>query len=68
MNIEQLRANKHEHYKFARELSLIYPEDINHKKRVRIENAINSIEAEIDEIIKSKQNYEKNRSTFKQRI
>lgn len=41
MSEEILKANYWEHFKFAKELSLIYP--LNHPKRIKIENELNKI-------------------------
>jgi len=47
---QQLWANYYEHFKYGKELALIYP--LNHKKRVKIDNAMNDIIEQIKQLNK----------------
>jgi len=40
--IEILLANYWEHFKFAKDLAMIYP--IDHPKRIKVENEVNEIQ------------------------
>jgi len=48
IELEILHASKLEHFKYAKDLALIYP--INHPKRIRIEKGLNEIIDEINKI------------------
>jgi len=47
---QHLWDNYSEHLKYSKELALIYP--LNHKKRVKIDNAINDIMEQIKQLNK----------------
>lgn len=50
IKLEILTASYWEHFKMAKDLALTVP--IGHPKRVKIENALNEIQAEINELKK----------------
>jgi hypothetical protein len=51
--LEILEGNYWEHYKFAKDMALVYP--IDHPKRVEIEKTLNDLQYRINSIKNSKQ-------------